>query len=185
MTRNEYFARWRELLVTLDDHTLGVYLLHHSGRMSGLHTVPPAPSVYDLHARLFPVFTDGQGDEHVGSKPSVRTMVHLAEYAERNAAPKAGSAKAAYDATVLALAQNGRDLLTGDPTVHWNVEAQRCRELEASWKATDDQARYHEQQATAQRARANEVRTRLDMCVARMNELTAAAASKLDATPGV
>lgn len=85
------------------------------------------------------------------------------------------SAAAKYEATVFALGQQARDMLTGDPTTLWNVHEEKRRAQATEWGYADKAAVSAEEYAARVRARATELRAALDATEATLRALAAKA----------
>lgn len=157
MTRNEYFIRYRETLLHLDDNSLGLVMQYLES--------PPPSGYSSLYERLFPTFSEEHGNQKVGARVSAESIVELAKWRRDR------HGVTATEADLLVLGQRARDLLQGNPTALWNVAEERRRRLEPLWIQADKNASAQEQLAAQYRTRAQNVRTELDAVLADLAKL--------------
>ena len=177
-TRREYFVAMRAALLEVKDRERGAYILFHPLHGPRAPGVPRAPTALEVHERLFPLFTAEVMNQSVYGTIDVRTLLRHVEHHERRDAPTKGQALAEYEALVLALGQQVRDLITGDPTALWNVYEERRRRLAPEVKRLDDWATQAERSAVESRARAEAARVELVAVEAEQARLTALAAER-------
>jgi hypothetical protein len=160
MTLREYFIKLRELLLTLDDRSLGVYVVQFMGEFSPRARYlwePVEISWRELHTLLQP--PPGREDKNAPGAPKLEQIHRLLA-----AVPTTFSRtrdKENYESHVLAVGQRVRDLINGDPTALWNLNVERVRSLERTAERVEGIAREAELRARYARESANEVQKEL------------------------
>lgn len=175
MIRSEYFIRLREVLLELDDRTLGVYLWHYTGPFPlPASEIPPQLSFLELHDRLFPNMTPEDAQRNVGHKPTAQHLQHVVDHRSSRVLDllkNQGKALARYEDTIRTIGQQARDILQGDATALSNVEEQRRRQLNVEWTRLEGWALEAEKTAAERRQRADLVRAQLDATLAKLEQL--------------
>lgn len=186
MTRDEWLRHWRAAMVTLTDHELGVYVLHHTGLRTryvgaGRDQVQGAEpeSALHLYYRLFPPQSHDRLSEQVTSTmPDARSVRRGVESALSRLAAMDSGRRQRFDADMLALGQRARDILTNNPTMMWNIAEERRRLLEYRLPSLEAAAERAEREATKARQAANAARAELDEVKAEQARLTELASTE-------